>query len=85
MGEIQAYGWLPTKQMIADVLTKEKSMPEIVSDLVSENKCPCTKSDVNSVQFINREIKMLNIRNRPHKNQDYVSTPYYIFFLLGPV
>ena len=68
-GEIVSYQWLSTKEMWADGLTKEMEMAEGLRNLLKEGKCKITSQEINKVICQNREIRMMNIRNRKKKEE----------------
>ena len=69
-GEVKSYQWLSTKEMWADGLTKEMEMAEGLRKLLKDGKCEIVKKEVNKVVCENKEIKMLNIRNRKQKAEE---------------
>ena len=57
---VESYSWLRTKEMIADILTKEcKDNPEIHKILL-ENKFCYARNTKNLVSCVNGEINMRN-------------------------
>merc|ERR1712114_76804 len=68
-GEIVSYQWLSTKEMWADGLTKEMEMAEGLRNLLKAGKCKITGQEINKVICQNREIRMINIRNRKKKEE----------------
>ena len=36
--DIQSYSWLPTQDMLADVLTKEMKIPQALEDVILKNE-----------------------------------------------
>ena len=68
-GEIVSYQWLSTKEMWADGLTKEMEMAEGLRNLLKEGKCNIANGEINKVICQDKEIKMLNIRNRKKKEE----------------
>ena len=63
-GEVKSISWLSTKDMLSDVLTKEKKMPEEMRDLLMTNKFAINGEGVNLVCAVDGELRMFNIRNR---------------------
>ena len=55
--------------MWADGLTKEIEMVEGLRNLLKERKCKTAKQEINKVICQNKEIRMLNIRNRKKKEE----------------
>ena len=68
-GEIVSYQWLSTKEMWADGLTKEMEMAEGLRNLLKEGRCKIASQEINKVICQNREIRMMNIRNRKKKEE----------------
>merc|ERR1712240_757228 len=68
-GEIVLYQWLSTKEMWADGLTKEMEMAEGLRNLLKEGRCKIVSQEINKVLCQNREIRMMNIRNRKKKEE----------------
>merc|ERR1712240_450715 len=68
-GEIVSYQWLSTKEMWADGLTKEMEMAEGLRNLLKEGRCKIASQEMNKVAGQNREIRMMNIRNRKKKEE----------------
>ena len=56
--------WLATEDMLADILTKEKKMSNILKDLLIDNKFQLRNMDFNVVKAVDGELRMFNIRNR---------------------
>ena len=71
-GNIESYSWLGTKEMLADVLTKEMKMPEILREFMQKGLFRFGKNEVNRVHSVNGEVRMENIRNRPGKKDDVI-------------
>ena len=63
-GDIQSYFWLPTQDMLADVLTKEMRISQALEDVILKNKISLSQPLVNEVKAVGTEIRMVNIRNR---------------------
>ena len=57
---IKSYSWLDTKDMIADILTKESKDDEDILDVVQENRFRMGNSEDNFVTFQNGEIRLTN-------------------------
>ena len=55
--------------MWADGLTKEMEMAEGLRNIAKAGMCMITKQEVNKVVCQNKEIRMLNIRNRKKKEE----------------
>ena len=69
-GEIKSYQWLSTKEMWADGMTKEMEMADGSRKFLQSGKCEIRKEEVNKVFYENKEVKMLNIRNRKKKEEE---------------
>ena len=63
-GEVKSMSWLATEDMLADILTKEKKMSNILKDLLIDNKFQLKNMDFNVVKAVDGELRMFNIRNR---------------------
>ena len=55
--------------MWADGLTREIEMAEGLRQLMKAGKCEIKKEEVYKMVYENKEIKMLNIRNRKKKEE----------------
>ena len=62
--DIQSYSWLPTQDMLADVLTKEMPIPQALEDVILKNRMSLSQPLVNEVKAVETEVRMVNIRNR---------------------
>ena len=62
--DILSYSWLPTKDMLADVMTKEMHLPPALEDVFLKNEFSLPQPLVNEVKAVGTEIRMINIRNR---------------------
>ena len=69
-GEVKSYQWLSTKEMWADGMTKEMEMADGLRKLLQSGKCEIRKEEVNKVVYENKEVKMLNIRNRKKREEE---------------
>ena len=63
-GDIQSYSWLPTQDMLADVLTKEMHNPQALENVFLKNELSLHQPLVNEVKAVGTEIRIINIRNR---------------------
>ena len=63
-GDVYSYSWLPTKNMWADMMTKEVKLPPYLEDAIMKNVMDLPKPLVNKVKAVGTEIGMTNIRNR---------------------
>ena len=60
----QSYSWLPTQDMLADILMKELLIPQALEDVILKNKISLPQPLVNEVKAVGPEIRMVNIHNR---------------------
>ena len=67
-GEVLSYSWLSTKDMIADVLTKEMKMNDDIEVLLHNSYFELSDSSINKVRPRGDELRMSNIRNRNAKS-----------------
>ena len=63
-GEVSSYSWLPTISMWADILTKEKKVPQELEDVLKSNRMNHGNTSINKVMAFGQEVWMVNIRNR---------------------
>ena len=61
---IFSYSWLPTKNMWADMMTKEMQLPPALEDVFLKNDLDLPQPLVNEVRAVGTEIRMKNISNR---------------------
>ena len=62
--DIHSYSWLPTQDMLADVMTKEMHLPQALENVFLKNEFSLPQPLVNEVKAVGMEIRMINIRNR---------------------
>ena len=62
--DIHSYSWLPTQDMLADVLTKQMHLPQALENVFLKNEFSLPQPLVNEVKAVGTEIRMVNIRNR---------------------
>ena len=62
--EVNSYQWLLTHEMWVNVLTKEMKMPSGFESVLWDNVLDLPGDKINSVQAVDGEIWMENIRNR---------------------
>ena len=62
--DIFSYSWLPTKDMWADVMTKEMQLPPALEDVFLKNDLNLPQPLVNEVKVVGIEIRMINFKNR---------------------
>ena len=65
-GDVFLYFWLPTKNMWADIMTKEMQCPSALEDIFLKNDLDIPQLLINEVRAVGTEIRMNinNIRNR---------------------
>ena len=63
-GEITSYAWLPTHNLWADILTKEKKVPLNLKDVLIRNQMNLGDTTINKVMAFAQEVQMKNICNR---------------------
>ena len=61
--DIHSYSWLPTQDMLADVMTKEMHLPQALENVFLKNEFSLPQPLVNEVKAVGTEIRMVNIRN----------------------
>ena len=62
--EVYSYSWQPTKDMWADMMTKEMKIPQALENVIMENVMELPQPLVNEVKAIGPKICMTNIKNR---------------------
>ena len=68
-GEITSIACLPTKDMWADLLTKETKMPKALEDILARNDMRIENAFINEVKAHGQEVRMSNICNRREVHQ----------------
>ena len=63
-GEITLIAWLPTRNMWADLLTKESKLPEALEDVLFRNDMDIKDTTINEVKDHGQEVRMTNILSR---------------------
>ena len=63
-GEIYSIAWLPTKDMWADMLTKEMKLPEALENILTRNVMNIKNNAINEVKAHGQKVRMSNIRYR---------------------
>ena len=63
-GDVFMYAWLPTKEMMADCLTKEMKMPSSMEAVLLGKGLELKEPFLNEVRNVEGELRMSNIRNR---------------------
>ena len=63
-GDVTSYAWLPMDMMWADLLTKEKKLPESLEDVLFWNILNIQGLSVNKVKAVGQEVSMINIHYR---------------------
>ena len=61
--DILSYSWLPTQDMLADVMTKEMHLPQAQENVFLKNEFSLPQPLVYEVKAVGTEIRMINIRN----------------------
>ena len=56
--DIHSYSWLPTQDMLADVLTKEMHLPQALENVFLKNEFSLSQPLVNEVKAVRTEISM---------------------------
>ena len=51
-GDIHSYSWLPTKDMWADMMTKEMNIPRALEDVIMKNVMNLPKPMANEVRAV---------------------------------
>ena len=60
--EVESYSWLDTRDMIADVLTKECKENDAITEILSKGKLRVASNEENLVHFENGEFKLENVK-----------------------
>ena len=63
-GDVYSNSWLPTKSMLADMMTKEMQLKSSLEKVILKNIMYLSQPLVNEVRAMGTEIRMTNIRNR---------------------
>ena len=63
-GDIQSFSWLPTQDMMVDLMTKEMRSPFNLEEVIMTNTLHIPQPLVNEVVAVGTEICMKNIQNR---------------------
>ena len=63
-GDVLLYSWLPTGEILVDLMTKETKMNDAFEDIIQENIINIQQPLVDKVVALGMEIRMKNIRNR---------------------
>ena len=66
--EIESYSWLDTKDMIADILTKECKENDDMVDILIGGKLKIAMNEDNFVHFENEEFKLENGKIKERRN-----------------
>ena len=59
-----SYSWLPTRNMLADMMMKEMQLPSALENVLLKNDLDLPQPLMNEVKAIGTEIRRDNIRNR---------------------
>ena len=68
-GEVTSIAWLPTKDMWADLLTKETKLPKGLEEIFTKNDMKIENASINEVKAHGHEVRMTNIQNRREMHQ----------------
>ena len=68
-GEITSIAWLPTKDMWADLLTKETKLQKALEDVLAGKDMRIENAFINEVKAHGHKVRMSNIRNRSEVHQ----------------
>ena len=68
-GEITSIVWLLTKDMWADLLTKETKLPKALEDILAGKDMRIENAFINEVKAHGHEVRMSNICNRREVHQ----------------
>ena len=60
-GDVLSYSWLPTREILADLMTKETKMNDAFEDIIQENIINIQQPLVDKVVALGMEIRMKNI------------------------
>ena len=63
-GDVFSYSWLPTKNMLADMMKKEMQFLSALENVFLKNDLDLPQPLMNEVRAVGTEIQMNNIRNR---------------------
>ena len=77
-GEITSIAWLPTKDMWADLLTKETKLPKALEDILTKNVMKIENASINEVKAHGNEVRMSNIRNRTKAGIDTLDSQHLL-------
>ena len=59
---VTSYAWLPTEMMWADILTKEKKLPDSLEDILLKNAMNLQDVNINKVKAFRQKVRMTNIQ-----------------------
>lgn len=59
--EVTSYAWLPMTMMWADILNKDKKLPDSLEDVLIKNVMNLQDVDINNVKAFGQEVRMTNI------------------------
>ena len=62
--EVFSYSWLPTKDMWADMMTKEMQLPPALENVILKNVVDLPQPLIYEVRAVGTEIRMSNMRHR---------------------
>ena len=65
--DVMAYSWIPGEEIVADILTKQSSIREILEDIIVRNKFGHMNTGDNMVTFEDDEFKIRNLVTKKEK------------------
>ena len=77
-GEITSIACFPTKDMWADLLTKETKLPKALEDIFTKNDMKIENASINEVKAHGHEVRMSNIRNRTKAGIDTLDSQHLL-------
>ena len=63
-GDITSITWLPTEKLWADLLTRERKLPDDLEDVLLKNTKNHPDTTLNEVRAFGQEVRMQNIHHR---------------------
>ena len=67
-GEVESFNWIPDKQMISDILTKEMKTKDGLDSLLYKNRLGAVLTRDNSVKYREGEFEITGRKLRAKKN-----------------
>ena len=62
-GEVTSYAWLSMEMRWADILSKDKKLPDSLEDVLLKNMMNLQDVTINEVKVFGQEVRMTNIHN----------------------